>query len=385
MAEHCWTLKDEKVGSNRDIQITAQDLGNTSARWSVTKRTLQCGLSAGVDVVEIDNGRLKVAIVPTRGMGVWKAWKDGFELGWKSPVRGPVHPAFVPIGEPSGLGWLDGFDELMCRCGLVSNGAPDFDERGQLIHSLHGRIANLPAHKLELAVDDVKETIALTGIVEESRFHFRKLRLHSTFTMEFGSHSLTWHDEVENFGGELTQMQMLYHTNIGAPLLEEGAELRAPLRQVVPWDQASAEAGTAVWHTFPGPQQGFHQQVYLLDLLANDAGRTEILLKNADSISAVGLRFDIRQLPCFSLWRNLVPHADGYVTGLEPGTNYPNTRTRESEQGRVVPLEPNDRWQADVTLDWHTETPGITEAERRIDELQGAHDPIVLDQPDPER
>ena len=50
------------------------------------------------------------------------------ELGWKSPVHGPVHPNFVPLNEPSGLGWLDGFDELFVRCGLESNGAPDFDD-----------------------------------------------------------------------------------------------------------------------------------------------------------------------------------------------------------------------------------------------------------------
>ena len=93
--------------SNQDFQITAQDLGNTSAGWSITKRTLHSGLSSGIDVVEVDNGRPKVAILPTRGMGVWKAWMDGFELGWKSPVRGPVHPAFVPLGEPSGLGRLN--------------------------------------------------------------------------------------------------------------------------------------------------------------------------------------------------------------------------------------------------------------------------------------
>ena len=128
MAEHCWTLVDESTDSNQDFKITAKDLGNTSASWRITKRTLRGGLSSGVDVVEVDNGRLKVAILPTRGMGIWKAWMDGFELGWKSPVRGPVHPAFVPIGEPSGLGWLSGFDELMCRCGLHSNGAPDFDD-----------------------------------------------------------------------------------------------------------------------------------------------------------------------------------------------------------------------------------------------------------------
>jgi hypothetical protein len=270
----------------------------------------------------------------------------------------------------------------MCRCGLHSNGAPDFDERGQLIHSLHGRIANLPVHKLELAVDVAKGTISLTGAVDESRFHFHKLRLHSKFTMEFESHSLAWHDEVENFGGEPVDMQMLYHTNIGAPQLEAGSELRAPVRRVAPWDQATADSGTADWHAFQGPRQGFHQQVYLLDLLADDAGCTQILLKNANSTSAVGLRFNVRQLPCFSLWRNLVPDADGYVTGLEPATNFPNPRSHESEQGRVVLLDPSEKWQADVTLDWHTELSEIVQAEKSIAELQGSHDPIVLTQPE---
>ena len=28
------------------------------------------------------------------------------------------------------MGWLEGFDELMCRCGLESNGAPDLAANG---------------------------------------------------------------------------------------------------------------------------------------------------------------------------------------------------------------------------------------------------------------
>lgn len=385
MAQHCWTLSDESTDANQDFQIAARDLGVESANWSIAKRTLRSGLSAGIEVVEVDNGRLKVTILPTRGMGVWKAWRGDMELGWKSPVRGPVHPAFVPIGEPSGLGWLNGFDELMCRCGLLSNGAPDFDERGLLIHPLHGRIANLPAHELELAVDVAKGTIALTGIVEEFRFHFQKLRLKSTFFMEFESQSLVWHDEVENFSGEPAEIQMLYHTNIGLPQLEAGSELRAPVSQVAPWDQHSAEAGTAGYSVFEGPRQGFQQQVYLLDLLADEAGRTEVLLKNADSTSAVGLRFNVKQLPCFSLWRNLVSEADGYVTGLEPATNFPNPRSHEASRGRVVHLKPGESWQADVTLDWHTKTSDVAQAEQSIAKLQGSHKPIVLTQAEPER
>ena len=77
----------------------------------------------GVDTVEVNNGKLKFTVVPTRGMGLWKAWLGDSEIGWNSPVKGPVHPSLVPVADPSGLGWLEGFDELMCRCGLESNGA----------------------------------------------------------------------------------------------------------------------------------------------------------------------------------------------------------------------------------------------------------------------
>jgi len=70
-----------------------------------------------------------------------------------SPVRGPVHPAFVPLWEPSGLGCLSGFDEVVVRCGLESNGSAVFDGDGKIVHSAHGRIAKTPDHKVEVTID----------------------------------------------------------------------------------------------------------------------------------------------------------------------------------------------------------------------------------------
>ena len=96
---------------------------------SVKRRTLHGGVREGVDTIEIDNGKFRFIVVPTRGMGLWKGWLGKTEIGWQSPVKGPVHPQFVPLTDPSGLGWLEGFDELMCRCGLESNGAPDARRR----------------------------------------------------------------------------------------------------------------------------------------------------------------------------------------------------------------------------------------------------------------
>ena len=351
MAIHEWTLLSrDSAGTCPEFSLTANDLPGTPAGWRVSLRVLSVGLSQGVALVEIDNGRFRVAIIPTRGMGLWRAWMNGQELGWRSPVRGPVHPSFVPIAEPSGLGWLSGFDELMCRCGLESNGAPDFDERGQLTHPLHGRIANRPAHDLRVAIDDVTGTIALHGAVEESRFHFQKLRLHTTYTTHFGSGRVAWRDEVENFGGTTAGMQMLYHTNIGPPQLDAGSTLIAPIKSVGPGNADTTAMGTQNWDRYSPPDPRFRQQVYQLGLVSNERDETQVLLKNSTGASGVQLSYNVRQLPCFSLWRNLVAGDDGYVTGIEPGTNYPNPRSWETKQGRVIQLQSQERWAADVAL-----------------------------------
>src|SRR6266436_3211005 len=143
-----WTLTDVA----NDIWLDTFAAGNDSLRlatphdWSIRKRTLRGGLRDGVDVIEVHNGALSFSLLPTRGMGLWRGEYRGNFLGWRSPVSGPVHPKFVHLHDRGGLGWLDGFDEWMCRCGLTSNGPPGHDPVTKELLTLHGRIANLPAH-----------------------------------------------------------------------------------------------------------------------------------------------------------------------------------------------------------------------------------------------
>ena len=380
MSEHRWTLIDAAAGLCEDQwHKTAGDVADPSGNWRISQRTLHGGLSEGVQLVEIDNGRMKLSVLPTRGMGVWRAEMADRSLGWKSPVRGPVHPSFVPLEDPSGLGWLEGFDELMCRCGLESNGAPAFNEHDRLQYGLHGRIANRPAHHVELSVDEATGVIQLRGVVEETRFHFQKLRLTSTITTCVGSSSFCWHDEVENFGGTPASMQMLYHVNIGQPWLEPGAQLVAPVEQVAP--NAVSDVSTPAWNAYGPPQPGAAEQVYFFRLRADDAGETQVLLKNPAGDGGVGLQFNQKQLPCFTVWKNSVAEADGYVTGIEPATNFPNPRPLEESHGRIIALHPGARWQAEVTLDWLTSAAEVSRAEEAIAQLQGASAPIVHARP----
>jgi hypothetical protein len=309
---------------------------------------------------------------------------DGRELGWKSPVRGPVHPKFVPIFDPSGAGWLEGFDELVVRCGLESNGAPDFDATtGRLRYPLHGRIGNLPAHKVDVEVDDEAGTITVRGVVEETRFHHQKLRLTAAVTTSFNSASFTLNDTVENFGGTPATMQMLYHINIGQPLLDPGSRLVAPVAKVAPRN-AHAATGIGAWQTFPAPMAGYQEQVYFAELTGDRQGNTQVLLKNSAGNAGVGVRCNKQTLPYFLLWKNTVAPQDGYVTGLEPGTNFPNPRTFETQKRRVVDLAAGQTWQTQVHVDWLTSRQEIAAAEANIQTLQGNTQPEVHEQPLPD-
>ena len=371
MTRRDWTITDvaDKV-RHRDFSLDSGDVTGVEGKWSVSQRILRGGLSDGVELVEINNGRMRLFVVPTRGMGIWRAEvDDGQFLGWRSPVRGPVHPKFVPLSEPSGLGWLEGFDELVVRCGLESNGAPEFDASGRLRYPLHGRIANRPAHFVSVEVDAEAGQIAVHGIVEETRFHFQKLRLHTSVVTSFESSSFTIRDEVENFGGTPATMQMLYHVNIGEPLLGAGAQIVAPVQSIEASDLVSAK-GTDAWAKIGSPTAGTDEECYFLRLGADAENRSQVLLKNADGSAGAAVAYDVMQLPCFTVWKNMVSSADGYVVGLEPSTNFPNQRSVEEDHGRVVQLPAGAKWRGEVTVDWLTSCEDVAGVEHQVRQLE---------------
>jgi hypothetical protein len=283
--------------------------------------------------------------------------------------------------EPAGLGWLDGFNELLCRCGLESNGPPEFDDAGRLLRPLHGRIANTPAHYVELIVDEDDGRLTLRGVVDESRFHFQSLRLTASISTSFDSNEFTWSDEVENIGGRAATLQMLYHFNIGQPVLQPGARIIAPLGTAAPLTQIAAQEGIETWNIMPPPRPGSAEQVYVLDLAADKASDTCVLVSGLAGDEAVSLRFNKRALPCLTIWRNTPAEADGYVLGIEPGTNYPNPRTFEQQKGRVVLLKPGQKWHAEVTATWHDDAHSIAEAESAIRTIQANRHPTLSVQP----
>lgn len=381
-----WTLTDTVNDVWLDDFVTGSDrleLG-PAQHWSIRKRTLHGGLRDGIDIVEVDNGALAYSILPTRGMGLWRGHYRGLALGWKAPVHGPVHPRHVNTADRGGIGWLTGFDEWLCRCGLAWNGPPGEDvhtdrqgrSRRDLL-TLHGRIANQPAYYVEVRVAlDPPYELSVTGQVEEGGLFYPHLVLTTTYTTIPGSNRLVIHDRIENRNGEPAEMQLLYHCNLGGPFLEAGSRVVAPIREVSPLTARAAE-GIDTLETYAGPQPGFAEQVYCYELLGDVAGRTLALLYNHSAERGVALRFNHQELPCFTVWKNTGALEDGYVTGLEPATNYPNFKTFERQQGRVVSLPPGGHWETTWSIEAHATASGVSGVLAEIVSLQSQAKAVI--------
>ena len=64
----------------------------------------------------------------------------------------------------------------------------------------------------------------------------------------------------------------------------------------------------------------------------------------------MALAFNVRELPVFTLWKNTDAKAQGYVTGLEPGTSFSYNRSQQRALGLVPRIEPGGT--RDFTLDY---------------------------------
>ncbi len=84
------------------------------------------------------------------------------------------------------------------------------------------------------------------------------------------------------------------------------------------------------------------------------------------------MRFNKQQLPCFTQWKNTSAEADGYVTGLEPATNYPNLKTFERKNGRVIVLEPGQTYTTRMEIHVHNTADQVAQVEEEIKAIQGS-------------
>jgi hypothetical protein len=266
--------------------LTGQELmrrvGRLEQVAGVEPLILDDGPARGVRAMRVRTGSgLSVLVLPDRGMDLDAAEYESVPLSWLSPT-GVVVPSYY---EPYGEGWLRSFHGgLLVTCGLQNVGPP-----GE-ISGLHGRISNTPAsHVSREARWDQRGCCVLEarGEVRESRVFGANLVLRRTISARLGESLISIEDTVHNEGFEPEPLMLLYHINLGWPLLDETSRLVGPGSGEPPEprdEEARAGAGDL------GPVHGPDARLSRASLLSSPRGRRRRLDRGASREPRAGGR-----------------------------------------------------------------------------------------------
>ncbi|MDO9396859.1 MAG: aldose 1-epimerase family protein [Herbiconiux sp.] len=276
----------------------------------------------------VNGGGLEFDVHPDRGLDIGAASFEGLPLAWLSSTGFTRPDAY----EPEGRGWLRSFGGgLVTTCGLNSFGPPADDEDG--VVGMHGPIGNISARLI--STEATAEAVTIVGEVRQASVFGENLVLRRTITSRVGSSSFTIDDTVTNEAETASPHMVLYHVNLGWPLLDSGSTIDIPAARVEPRDP-DAVAGFDERAAIGEPTVGFREQVYV-----HEAGEErEARVTNP----ARGLRFTLRYsetLPAIFQWK--LTATKHFVLGLEPA-NTPEIQGRAAarEHGILPRLQPGE-------------------------------------------
>ncbi|RUM56423.1 MAG: DUF4432 domain-containing protein [Marinomonas sp.] len=363
-----------------DFQRDAKDFGlpeNVTLR--IEQVTLFGGKQHGSRLILLTVGATTLRVIPTRGMGILDAIRGGVRFGWDSPVKEVVHPSFINQEASGGCGWLDGFNEMMVRCGYQWSGHPG-EDRGEFL-TLHGRIQNTPADEIVLEVDQQPPyAVRLRGRVDEKRFKFTNFELQTTLTLTPSSPYIEVRDTLTNLSSYDNTCQAIYHNNFGEPILGQGARLHVTGKKVAPFNDYAA-TGLDSWAQIPAPTPHFDEMVFNIESLADEQGMAYALLESPSQAEGIEVAYQVASLPVLTIWKNVDTEEQGYVVGIEPGTSYAYNRRHQWDLGLVPTIKAKESKQFYVRFGLFTTEEEVQASKQHIANVQDGTPLIVESAP----
>ena len=246
-------------------------------------------------------------------------------FGFFSPC-GYVSPKYY---DKDGVGFLKSFTAgFLTTCGLSSVGSPCVDNGETL--PLHGTISNTPADSISYEVSD--DEIRIRATVRDEVLFSHGLVLQREYVVPLMKNELYITDTVTNMGYTDTPLQMLYHFNVGYPLLDENTELKIYAESVTPRNEhAATDIDNCL--NMEKPKCDYEEMCYYHKM----SGTAEVSVYNPKLARGFVMSYDTSDLPYFTEWK-MMGERD-YVLGVEPGNTLPDGRNVMRERGLLEVLK----------------------------------------------
>ena len=313
-------------------------IGHASQLCGVEEVRLVGGKGDGMRLLQIRNAAgLEMTVSADRCGDISRLVYKGDNFGYFS-ANGYVAPAYY---DQPGAGFLKSFTAgFLTTCGLTAVGSPCIDEGEEL--PLHGTVGNLPCERIWWTEDE--DNLCIHAEINDSGIFARKLHMSRLITVSKCDAKFTITDTVENRGDTESPVMILYHMNMGYPLLSENSVVEIPSEAVAPRTEHAAK-DLDTWHKMLPPTANFEEQCYFHSF--SEDGFASIY--NPDIRKGLAIRYDARNLGYFTEWK-MMGYRD-YVLGLEPGNCLPDGRDVMRREGKLQILQPGESCTFQVNID----------------------------------
>jgi len=323
------------------------------------------GKSNGVRAVDFYTGTgLNFTVVLDRCLDISNASYGGRSLCWRTPVK-EVHPHLY---DAQGLGWKNGFfGGLLTTCGLTHLGAPCIDQSESL--GLHGRISYISGENIKISQEwqNKEYVLSVEGSMRQSSVFGEDLILTRKITSWINKSEILIENKVENISFKASPFMMLYHINVGFPLLSPDSKFVSTSSKIAPRD-AEAEEGIEKYDVMQYPAETYKEKVYYHDMKEDKNNYVKCAVVSRDSAKAFGLYliYNKKELPQFVQWKML--ENQNYVLGMEPSNCWTEGRDKEREWGTLDFIKPGESRYFSIKL-------GILNGKKEIEKyLRGIND-----------
>ncbi len=317
-------------------------IGHPTQVSGVEEVALLKGKGKGMTLLNVRNGKgLAFSLSADRAMDISRLSFKGDNMGFFAPC-GYVAPSYF---DKEGLGFLKSFTAgFLTTCGLLAAGSPCEDDGESL--PLHGTISNTPCENY--AYSETDSAIVVEASVRDASLFGKKLVLKRKFICSKTENKLTIEDSIKNVDSKTSPCMILYHFNMGYPLVSENAIVDIPSNSVKGRNEIS-EADIEKALIMEKPQLGYEERCYFHDVKAENNEAT-VSIFNPDINKGIKMTFDKRTLDWFIEWKMM--GVGEYVLGLEPANCTPDGRKVMRENGTLKFIAPGEEYKTKITFEF---------------------------------
>ncbi|MBS6196596.1 MAG: aldose 1-epimerase family protein [Clostridiales bacterium] len=295
------------------------------------------GRAENLKAFEVKNGALQFTVLGDKCLDLGDVSFKGINVNFlaKPGLMGRNH--FDTHGDEALRSIMGG---MMFTAGL-ENICPPCTSDGK-DYPMHGRIRTTPAEHLCADAQWTEEgyTMTVSGEMREAELFGENMVLRRKISTTYPGNTIVVEDEIENQGFREEPMMILYHCNLGWPLLSEDCEIVLPTLEVIPRDE-DARKYLESYDRMEKPVDNEPEAVFLHRLAGDEEGNTFAAVINEKLGIGVKISFSKKELPYFMEWKTLA--SGDYALGLEPANSSVYGRLYHEDRGDLHKMKPFEK------------------------------------------